>query len=546
MSEGRILGDYDSMRAGASRLDSVAQALVDAAASLAGVAVHPDLAVTAVLSPATFTTAVADLSSAGAGSDGLMAAAAEVGGLAIALRAAVEAYQVVDAATEVMAAALRAAAYVAGTTAAAAEWTAATAGSVAGAAARRGQAAAEWTAATAGSVASGAAMLGQAVAAWAEDAPGTAALIDPWGGDWVNALPPPARTTWWQLQTASDLVFSSPGVIDAAANAVHDVQVLAAVALYGVPHVGEGMVTQLDQWVSETEGGGFPPSTSAESTANLIALGGLAGLFRDGTGRLNPQLPTAPRVPDGEELASLSGVGGYVKAMNLTGEVDSRLRVHRVEQPGDATDRWVVVIPGTQEWDPRPGSNLADLTENLHLIAGHDTAKNEAVRAAMTAAGVAAGDPVVLVGHSQGGISAASLASDPETRQQFTITTIVTAGSPIAQFDIPHGVGVIALEHDQDLVPRLDGAANPQRPGWVTPTSSVLHDVLVTPAGAPGSEVDTVIEAHDNRLYGDVAAAVDTSSDPATSAVRDSLDPFIPRADSTVTVQDLYIERVFP
>ena len=77
-----------------------------------------------------------------------------------------------------------------------------------------------------------------------------------------------------------------------------------------------------------------------------------------------------------------------------------------------------------------------------------------------TRPGSAPHEPVLLVGHSLGGMEAAALASRDTG---FAITDVVTAGSPTAQVDgFPDGVHVLSLEHHGDVVPLLDGADNPR------------------------------------------------------------------------------------
>ena len=73
----------------------------------------------------------------------------------------------------------------------------------------------------------------------------------------------------------------------------------------------------------------------------------------------------------------------------------------------------------------------------------------------MRDAGIGSDEPVLLVGHSQGGIEAAWIASHSS---EFSVTQVVTAGSPIAVLgDYPAGTQVLSLEHHGDVVPLLDG-----------------------------------------------------------------------------------------
>src|SRR5439155_1315285 len=109
-------------------------------------------------------------------------------------------------------------------------------------------------------------------------------------------------------------------------------------------------------------------------------------------------------------------------------------------------------------------------------------------------------DPVLLVGHSLGGMEAAALAT---RHTGFAITDVVTAGSPTAQVGgFPDGVRVLSLEHRGDVVPLLDGADNPDT---VEQTTVSFDD------GADS----TIVGAHGYDHYVAGAAAVDRSADPS-------------------------------
>jgi len=186
---------------------------------------------------------------------------------------------------------------------------------------------------------------------------------------------------------------------------------------------------------------------------------------------------------------------------------------------------WVVQIPGTQEWSPTSGADPFDLTGNVHGLAGERTAGGRTVASALTLAGAQAGEPVLLVGHSQGGIVAAQLAGDPAFRRRFSVTHVVTAGSPIATAPVPPSVAVLSLEHDHDLVPRLAGAANPDRAGWVTVRAA---------AEPPGHPPDAAL-SHEATGYADTAAAVDASPDEGLRRWRAGLEPFVAGDGVTAT-----------
>jgi PGAP1-like protein len=252
------------------------------------------------------------------------------------------------------------------------------------------------------------------------------------------------------------------------------------------------------------------------------AVGDLALFFPDG----RPVLHPGGRWQLGDVLAPhsvrdlLEGVDrrqtrGEGEGPALPGEIG----IVKLVAP-DGTVRWVVQLPGTESWDPRPGSTARDLSTNLHTMAGDSTVYIRGIQLAMDAAGVGRGDAVMLVGHSQGGMTAAALAADPAVRERFHITHVVTAGSPVARTDVPPSVQVLALENRYDLVPRLDGRSN-EAPANIT---TVTFDDQHGSAGA-------------NHALSNYAALADSlpRDDPSVRAWHDSAAGFL---DERNTVTD--------
>ncbi|MFF2453109.1 hypothetical protein [Isoptericola sp. NPDC058082] len=132
---------------------------------------------------------------------------------------------------------------------------------------------------------------------------------------------------------------------------------------------------------------------------------------------------------------------------------------------GDGTTSWTVLIPGTQRF--LSSSNPFDAATDLSLMA-HETADvSVAVEQALDAAGAAPDEPVVLVGHSLGGISAAALAASPGFRARHPVGGVVTAGSPTATFAIPGGVPALHVENEESLVENVDGRSRGEGPATV-------------------------------------------------------------------------------
>jgi hypothetical protein len=127
----------------------------------------------------------------------------------------------------------------------------------------------------------------------------------------------------------------------------------------------------------------------------------------------------------------------------------------------DGSVRWIVYLPGTDDMATMPWTedhDVRDLATNLHLIAGQDTAYARGIEEAMTRAGIRPHEPVLLAGHSQGGMEAAAMLS---RGTPFDVTNVVTAGSPVGLVSgYPAGSHVLSLENRGDVVPLLDGRDN--------------------------------------------------------------------------------------
>lgn len=161
----------------------------------------------------------------------------------------------------------------------------------------------------------------------------------------------------------------------------------------------------------------------------------------------------------------------------------------------DGTNSWLVTIPGT---DGQPDSPFG-WPQNVELMSSHSKQRMEAdsarmVQEALKQAGIKSDEPVALIGHSQGGIVAATIASD--LKDDYDIKHVVTAGSPVANHPIPDKTWVTSVEMDDELVAALDGAANPNSEHWLTvrgTASKSDNNPESTFAGTP------VTDAPDNK-----------------------------------------------
>lgn len=226
-----------------------------------------------------------------------------------------------------------------------------------------------------------------------------------------------------------------------------------------------------------------------EASVSAVLAGVGAGADLAARGGWLSDGPLMPAVSVLEPTLALDREQGFPGAADLVaageGLDGGRVRVVEVAR-GDGGSAWVVVVPGTQEWSPRPGSNPFDLTSDVRAVTGGATLASAGVAAALDVARGRAGgrstaaDPVVLVGHSQGGILAAALASDAVFTSRHRVTHVVTSGAPVGLFPVPPTTRVLSVERGDDPVPRLDLTPNPDRPSWVTvrtPSTGLAVDV---------------------------------------------------------------------
>ncbi|WP_285746503.1 hypothetical protein [Lentzea sp. NBRC 105346] len=180
---------------------------------------------------------------------------------------------------------------------------------------------------------------------------------------------------------------------------------------------------------------------------------------------------------------------------------------------GDVTG-YVVDIPGTKDWN-LPGTQMSanDLGVNVDAMAGNNTVLQKGVEEALRRAGAQdTGAPIMLVGHSQGGIVAAQATGDL-IAGGYNVTHVVTAGSPVGRIEIPGNVQMLSLENRNDIVPHLDAGDNPGSPNRTTVTFDNNSGTVGENHKIPGN-------------YTDAAGNLDKSSDPSVRRFKESATAF--------------------
>jgi len=186
----------------------------------------------------------------------------------------------------------------------------------------------------------------------------------------------------------------------------------------------------------------------------------------------------------------------------------------RIERYGGAArPTWLVYIGGTAEWSPVAGVEPWDVTSNVVAVAGQGAGSYRAVAEAMREAGISPTDPVIPVGHSQGGLVAAHLAAAGE----FNTVAVATFGAPVAQVPVPDGLPTLAVEHSDDLVPALGGTdTNPE--ARLTVRREVYAGVPVPTSPLP---------AHSLTNYRETARLLDASTEPRLADFRAQLEALV-------------------
>jgi len=171
--------------------------------------------------------------------------------------------------------------------------------------------------------------------------------------------------------------------------------------------------------------------------------------------------------------------------------------------------KFVAYIPGTQTWNPIALGNPIDFTSNLQAMKGPGLAASErGVQMALAAAGVGATSQIYLVGHSQGGLVAANLAL-----KDSRIKGLVTFGAPISHLAEQIKVPTVAIQHKNDIVPKLGLKANPLAQNMVTVER-------VMPISFP---VAVILEAHEIDNYTKTAELADKSQEFGLKRVREQV-----------------------
>lgn len=224
------------------------------------------------------------------------------------------------------------------------------------------------------------------------------------------------------------------------------------------------------------------PESVADLNASLIEVGQHYSRFVD----TYPVVNEAPHV-----VVRPEGPVTLATFIEMTDELMARPDVHGPDLSGVASavrilysraqgrHRFVVLVPGTQTMSMVPTFNPYTMSQNLHLLAHGKASTSVAAQQALwrerRRLGIADSEAVEVLayGHSQGGIIAAQIARDEAFTHRNRVTHVVTTGAPIAGREYPASTKFLALEHSEDVIPKLDLTDSPRESNVVTVQTSV-------------------------------------------------------------------------
>ncbi|MCU1422050.1 MAG: hypothetical protein JWN36_1701 [Microbacteriaceae bacterium] len=238
------------------------------------------------------------------------------------------------------------------------------------------------------------------------------------------------------------------------------------------------------------------------STAGVIAVG-------SGLGYLAETPITTTRASTTDRFTAPTG---WEDRASRVPRGDAQVRIDKYEEP-DGSARFEVYISGTRDFALGHDDQPWDMTSNLHGIAGGDSGSIEATRQAMADAGIDANTPVVITGHSQGGLVAARIAGSGD----YNVQALYTLGAPAAQATVPSSVPWVAVEHTNDIVPALSGS-------WTHSDPVLVRRELYTDGPVPH---DNYFPSHQLGAYEQTSALLDESTEPRVTAVADRFDDFV-------------------
>lgn len=212
---------------------------------------------------------------------------------------------------------------------------------------------------------------------------------------------------------------------------------------------------------------------------SMLVIGTAVGYFKGGpvhTVRFYDDALTPARlpVPEGQPIPQPRRLHAPRSLGDMCADIDDlywsegagqTLKITRVGEGENR--RWLISMPGTETVDPISNSNPADTEANIREVLNLPSSMRggllKALHDAMELEGIAPEDfprePVMICGHSQGGMVGTALATAPPQTLGINVKAVLTLGTPSRRLRIRDDVTMIAVAHDQDIVPSIDGTS---------------------------------------------------------------------------------------
>lgn len=248
-------------------------------------------------------------------------------------------------------------------------------------------------------------------------------------------------------------------------------------------------------------------------------------------------IPSVPPKSDYEVAQRMNSVNDnpHVKEMEKSeenkGYSSVQIDVYKNKNTGQRIA--YVYIPGTDFGDMSKQGELGSIGNNLGLGANTSdkpidelSPYHRMVENAMHQAGIMGMDQVVLVGHSQGGSVAYSLANNKEFNSKYKVSSVVTYGSPVANLemqreDLQHKFNYVSVVNSQDPVPSLA----PQNKSEIKDPAQEIH-VVESP------NVSGVLGPHDMNVYVDATRNNISNGHGYDTAVHIDTEDYVALADN--------------
>lgn len=286
---------------------------------------------------------------------------------------------------------------------------------------------------------------------------------------------------------------------------------------------------------------------------SALAVGGALGFYTGG--KVHTRLwwdsdrPDERKLPQGHPVPAVRRFQAPRSLGDMAADIDDLYwadaygQAVKVTRAGEGKDRrWLLSLPGTDQGGllsrSNPADNEANMQEQLGIASSVRLGVVQVLHHAMGLEGIPweerVSERVLICGHSQGGIIAVALAATDPKVLGFSVEGVITLGAPARRWELRPEVQTLAVEHDQDIVPTLDGT-----PGKELDQRAVVRRRLVRARRGP------LFYAHASSTYTETLRRLERQEDIVSwgkvGRVVSALQEYLPRDGESVRVTHHYI-----